>query len=102
MVLNARNIVNYVNGLSDKRLRNLMRQKPFTVMSTPDGIEIPRASSRKPRHVSFGRIQGVCEDFLRSKSMKPADYHTITFDASYLLAIIDGLQRFYDEQTAHS
>jgi hypothetical protein len=43
--------------------------------------------------VSAERIQRVCDEFAQSKSIKPGDYQTITFDASYLMALVDGFLR---------
>jgi hypothetical protein len=93
MLLDANNLVNYVDTLDDKQLETLARKRRFRAIGTSNGIEITPASSGQPRQISRGMIQRVCDEFEQSKSMKPADYHAITFDASYLLAIIDGFRR---------
>ena len=89
MPLDANSLLGYVDALDNRQLVTLARKKPFNVRATPDGIEIIPASKHL-RRVSREKIQRLCNEYTHSKSMKPGDYKAVSFDASYLLAVVDG------------
>lgn len=74
--------------LEGVELTTLTKAKPFQVRAARGGIEI-LPSSGSPRLVNPERLQAVCEEFGRSRSLRPSNYTAITFDASYLLVLID-------------
>jgi hypothetical protein len=86
--ISADTLIRFAKTLERKRLATMARSKGFTVAVVKAGIEITPASSGTPRTVAKSRIQLVCDEYNRSKSLKPGDYQTITLDASYLLALI--------------
>ena len=90
--LDANNLLQYASHLKGQRLFTISREKPFTVRVTPDGLEITPGSTGEPRKVSAELVQRVCDEYSQSKSTSPGDYQRMTFDASYLIALIDGFQ----------
>jgi hypothetical protein len=86
--ISADRLIHFTKKVEGKRLTTLARTKGFTIALVPAGIEITPLSTSTPRTVPFSRIQSVCEEFNRSKSLRPGDYKTITVDASYLLTLV--------------
>lgn len=87
--LTAESLLSFANDLEGERLNTLSRAAGFTLRVLPTGIEITPGSSGQPRVVSREIVQRVCEEFQRTRSMRPSDYHSMTFDSSYLIAVID-------------
>lgn len=88
MKISADSLIRFTKTLQGKPLATMACGKPFMVEVVTAGIEITPASSGTPRTVARNRIQLVCDEYNRSKSLKPGDYQAITLDASYLLALI--------------
>lgn len=91
--LTADDLLRFATTLEGEPLTTLERRARFTVHVVPAGLEITPASSGKTRLVSREIVQRVCDEFERSRSERPGHYQEITFDASYLLAIIDRYRR---------
>lgn len=68
--------------------QTLSRHKPFACVASESGIEIT-PSTGKPRMISRSEIDRFCAAY--SKTRSPTEYHDITFNSSYLLAIINRL-----------
>ncbi len=64
------------------------RKASFTFDITPTGVAFTPATG-KVRPVSTADLQKVCDHFARTGSFRPGDYQSISFHASYLLAMID-------------
>lgn len=74
--------------LENQRLTTAARHAGFTIAVLPDGLEITPESSGFPRRVSREKIDRVLEQYEQSASLRPVHYHDITFDSSYLMAVI--------------
>jgi hypothetical protein len=74
--------------LESKPVTTQAQQKEFTVRVVGDGLEYTPASSGAPRRQPHKVLSRVCEEFSRTNSFKPADYQSITRNASYALAVI--------------
>jgi plasmid stabilization system protein ParE len=86
--LTAETLLRFTATLEGKRIQTLAQRAVFTVRVLPAGVEITPVSTRKPRLVAREVVDRVCEEYSRSHSMQPGHYQAITFDASYLLALI--------------
>jgi hypothetical protein len=92
-LLTADSLLRFASGLEGERLTTMARGAAFTLRVLPVGIEITPESSGEARLVPREKVGRVCAEFQRLRSTKPGDYQAITFDASYLLAVIDLYER---------
>ncbi|MHB8878693.1 MAG: hypothetical protein ACYC8T_33760 [Myxococcaceae bacterium] len=86
--ITADELLRFATTLEGEQLVTLSRGAAFSLRVLPDGIEFTPLSSGKPRRILREMVQSVCEEYRRSGSIKPGDYLSVTFDASYLLALI--------------
>jgi hypothetical protein len=86
--LTADHLLRFASTLEGERLSTLARGAEFTLRVLPAGVEITPTSSGEPRLVSREIVQAVCDEYLQSQSLRPSDYKDVSFDASYLLAVI--------------
>jgi toxin ParE1/3/4 len=91
--LSAEALLQFASTLERHPLVTLSRAAGFHARTTPAGLEITPSSTQRARLIPPAVIQRVCEEYLRSGSTRPGDYQDITFDASYLLAVIDQFLR---------
>jgi hypothetical protein len=82
-------LLRFASGLEGARLTTTARRAGFEVHVVPAGLEITPESTRKPRLVSRDTVQMVLNEYERTRSTRPGKYQHITFDASYLLALVD-------------
>ena len=81
-------LVRFVEKLEDKQLTTKAQRKEFTVGVVGDSLEYTPTSSGAPRKQPGKTLSRVCDEFSRTNSFKPGDYQSITFNASYALAVI--------------
>ncbi len=79
----------YVKTLEGKRLETKARGKVFTVEVGPSGFRYTPQSTGTPRTNTYKAVQNVFERFQSLQSFQPGDYHDLTVNASYLLAILE-------------
>jgi hypothetical protein len=65
----------------------------FSLRGVAGGIEFVPESTGKPRLVTRDMVRRVFDEYGASRSLTPGHYQSITFDASYLLAVIDRYNR---------
>jgi hypothetical protein len=82
-------LLRFASNLRGERLTTAARRAEFSVHVVPGGLEITPESSRKRRFVSREMLQMVLDEYDRTRSVRPGKYHHITFDSSYLLALVD-------------
>lgn len=85
----AFHILVFAQTLEGTQLITHARARPFSLKVIPTGIEFVPESTGEPRRVSTEMVQLVYDEYTRSQSLRPSHYQAITFDASYLLALID-------------
>ena len=88
----AEQILEFAAQLEGMRLTTNARKTPFSLAVLADGIEFTPASSGKPRPLLTHDIQRICDEYCRTKSVQPKDYQGITFNASYVLTLIEMYQ----------
>ena len=83
----------FASSLEGERLPTLAGRASFSLRLVATGIEFVPASTGKPRLVTREMVRRVLDEYRVSRSLSPAHYQSITFDASYLLAIINRFNR---------
>ncbi len=83
----------FVQTLRGETLRTIDQEKAFTVEVTRRGFEYTPASSGKPRTNDYRTIERVIGHFHHIQRYEPGQYHDMTRNASYLMAII---KRYFD------
>lgn len=81
-------LIQHVSTLEGLHLTTAGGRASFTARALPHGIEVTPESSGTARFVSLETIQLVIGQYEQSRNLQPAQYQSITFDASYLLGII--------------
>jgi 5-methylcytosine-specific restriction protein A len=90
--LSADEVITFARGLEGATLATLDRKSPFMLQVRGNGIEIIPESTKKPRLVPREIIQRVCDEYTTSKSKKQSHYKNITFNASYIILLIERLR----------
>jgi hypothetical protein len=98
MQFDVRDFMRFIKSLDGETLRTLAREKEFNIRTVRRGLEYTPHSTGKARIQEDRFIQRVAERFADLRSFQPGDYHDITMNASYVIAII----RYYlDERSIH-
>lgn len=79
----------FAHTIEGEELTTAARRKVFTVRAVDGVTEYTPASSSIPRRANYDKLVLVCDEFSRTKSFKPSDYHHLTFHSSYTLALIE-------------
>ena len=79
--------------LEREQLPTLAGRASFSLRVVAAGIEFVPESTGKPRLVTREMVRRVLDEYRASRSLSPGHYQSITFHASYLLAIIDRFNR---------
>jgi hypothetical protein len=77
-------------SLNGQTLFTASQRRPFAVRVLAEGLALT-PSSGKERLVSWSVIDSILERFRDLRSFTPAHYHDLTFDSSYLMAILKNL-----------
>lgn len=86
-------LLTFAATFDGQELRTVARGAFFSVRAFPDSLMITPDSSSRPRSVPRAVIDRVCAKYNESGSLTPSDYLSLTFDASYLLAIIGLMEK---------
>jgi hypothetical protein len=86
--LTADHLLQYASRLEGQRLTTAGGRATFTIRVLPRGLEVTPESSGNARIISLQIIQLVIDQYEQSRNLQPGQYQSITFDASYLLALI--------------
>jgi hypothetical protein len=82
------NLLIFAKTLEGQELQTLHRKKVFTVEVKGEYFVFIPKSTGKPRRHDGKYLQAVCDKFSEKNSYRPKEYQDLTFDASYILAII--------------
>lgn len=94
--LSTTNLLQFVSTLKDEVLKTSGGRAKFTVSVTDKGLTVVPLSSGIPRPIELRRIGKVCDQYILMGSNKAGDYHSMSFDASYLLALIRLFETAHD------
>lgn len=88
----ADNLFAFARSKQGETLLTLTRKTPFWVAVIGNVIEITPGSSKAPRRESRDSIAAVLERFNRTLSFQMSDYQDLSFNASYILALVKSWQ----------
>lgn len=74
-------------------LHTLTRRTPFTVEVIGNTLEITPGSSRQPRREDRRSVEALLKRFRESGSYQMSVYRDLTFNASYVLALLAAAER---------
>jgi hypothetical protein len=77
-----------VSRLDGSELRTLKRGSAFRIRMATEGLLIAPASSGVERLVTWPSIAVVLERFNRERSLSPSRYQDLSFNKSYILALL--------------
>jgi hypothetical protein len=79
-----------VTPLDGQTMYTTSRRRPFALRVLPDGMAIT-PSTGKERFVSWPMMDSILERFRELRSFTPVRYRDLTFDSSYVMAILKRL-----------
>lgn len=91
--ITASEVLHFASTLAGERVPTIAGRAAFHIRRIPGGLEVTPESTRKPRIISQDTVQRVLDVYCASGSLSPSRYQGITFDASYLLAVITRITR---------
>lgn len=84
----AKELLRFASVFEGETLVTRAQQAAFSICVVPEGLKITPTFSGKPRVVRKEEIRSVLGEYARSGSTQPADYQSLSFNSSYLLALI--------------
>ena len=81
-------LVKFASTLEGERLETGVQRAGFRVSVSGSGIAVTPESTGRTRAIPRSSIERFLEEYGRVRSTKAGDYQQVSFDASYLLAII--------------
>lgn len=86
--ITASQLFAFARTLDGETLHTLARKKPFTIHVEADCIRFTSPTIKGPRSLSLEWLEKICDEYSITNSLRPGDYHGITFDSSYAMALI--------------
>jgi hypothetical protein len=85
--------------VEDKQIITLANRRAFRVkvLNGDSGLQFTPTSSGVPRRSPAAKIREVLAHYEKTESLRLADYHDITFNSSYVLALI---KHFIDQNVS--
>lgn len=80
-------LLEFVTTIKDKTLVTIQRKKPFSVAIEGEALKIT-TSTGKSRKTDYTELQNFLTQLNEKGSFQPGHYADITFNASYILALI--------------
>jgi hypothetical protein len=87
MIPTVDELLAFARTLKGKQLQTLHRRKPFKVAIISGALEII-ASTGTPRATDRGHIGDLLARLKKTGSFQPGRYIDVTFNASYILALV--------------
>lgn len=82
----------FCKTLQGETLRTMVRKTQFRVEVVDSFLEITPALSGGPRRESKATISGLLARFDKTRSFQMSDYQDVSFNASYVLALVKAWQ----------
>ena len=76
-----------VASLDGQTMHTTSRRRPFNVRVLPDGVSIT-PSTGKERFISWPMMDAILARFRELRTFTPVRYRDLTFDSSYVMAIL--------------
>jgi hypothetical protein len=101
-VPSADDLFDYCKTLQGETLRTMVRKTQFRVEVIESILEITPASSGGARRESKAGIAGLLARFDKTRSFQMSVYQDVSFNASYILALVKGWQSRSHPQSTQS
>lgn len=82
-------LLRFASTLKGEELPTAGGRATFTVRVLRRGFEVTPRSTGKARVISLRKIEQILGEYEQSRSGRPGNYTSSTFDASYILTLID-------------
>jgi hypothetical protein len=92
MILTVQSLVAFARSVQGEDLVTLQRRRPFKVVVSDSTFEFTPRSSSQARIEHFDRVESILARFSRTGSFQPTNYTNESFNASYVLALIQKWQ----------
>jgi hypothetical protein len=89
MIPSAETLFAYVRSHQGETFRTLRNKSPFTVEAVGNFLEITPNSSSAARRESFDSVSAVLTRLAKTRSVKMSDYKDLSFNVSYLMALVE-------------
>ncbi|MDB6137899.1 MAG: hypothetical protein JWO94_971, partial [Verrucomicrobiaceae bacterium] len=86
--ISAQALLAFASSRAGDTFHTLTRKVAFSVAVSEGCIVFTPQTTNKSRRQTNDRIEAVCREFNASGSLRPGNYADISFDASYILALI--------------
>ena len=86
--ISAQALLAFASSRTGETFYTLTRKIPFSVNASEGVLVFTPHTTNKSRRQTNDRIEAVCRKFNDSGSLRPGNYADISFDASYILALI--------------
>lgn len=88
MIPSAETLFAFARSQQGETLRTLQHKSPFRVKVVGDFLEITPDSSSAPRREGRDSVATILAKLEKTMSFKTSDYQKISFNASYVLALV--------------
>ena len=88
MIPSAETLFAFARSQQGETLRTLQHKSPFRVKVVGDFLEITPDSSSAPRREGRDSVAAILVKLAETMSFKTSDYQKISFNASYVLALV--------------
>ncbi len=86
--ISAQTLLAFARSRAGETFHTLTRKVPFSVTASEGVLVFTPHTTNKSRRQTNDGIDAVCREFNASGSLRPGNYADISFDASYILALI--------------
>jgi len=86
--ITAEQVIRFARSLGDQRLTTQARGVAFSAAPWGSGLIYTLAETGRTRPEPASALEKVVARFGDSRSLRPADYQDLTFNASYTLALL--------------
>jgi len=84
----AKAIFSFARSVGNQQLVTPHRKRPFRVSVNGESLEFTPGTSSKPRAENRAGVEALLSRHAKTGSSQPGRYADITFNASYVLALI--------------
>lgn len=93
MIPTADQLFSFVRSLNGAPQETNVRRKPFFIGVADSSLSITPNSSKQARMESKETVKKLLQQLERTNSYRVADYQDLTFNASYILAVVKAWQK---------
>jgi len=88
MIPNIETLMAFARALEGEPLQTLFRKNTFYIKVIGDDLVFTPVSSRAPRRERCDQIKALLDELAKTGSFRKSDYADLSFNASYVLALV--------------